>query len=89
MHVLCPLGTVWRCPVADETGEALFVCFDGVMTKLHNMRAYETDHLLVCTLSTVIHIFLLATYSYSSIEPMFAQAGDGVNPEETQAPPFM
>ncbi|CAF2154667.1 unnamed protein product [Brassica napus] len=26
-------------PVADETGEALFVCFDGVLTKLHNMRA--------------------------------------------------
>lgn len=48
--------------VADETGEALFVCFDGVMTKLHNMRAYEANHLL---------------------------AGDGVNPEETQAPPFV
>lgn len=32
--------------VADETGEALFVCFDGVMTELHNMRAYEADHLL-------------------------------------------
>ncbi|KAH0904423.1 hypothetical protein HID58_043926 [Brassica napus] len=25
--------------VADETGEALFVCFDGVLTKLHNTRA--------------------------------------------------
>ncbi|KAF3492723.1 hypothetical protein DY000_02053302 [Brassica cretica] len=33
--------------VADETGEGLFVCFDGVMTKLHNMRAYEAGHLLV------------------------------------------
>ena len=51
--------------VADETGKALFVCFDEVMTKHHNMRAFEADHLLVCTLSTVIHIFLLATYSYS------------------------
>ncbi|WZZ69944.1 hypothetical protein YC2023_081314 [Brassica napus] len=48
--------------VADETGKALFVCFDEVMTKLHNMRAFEADHLL---------------------------AGDGVNPEETQAPPFV
>ncbi|XP_022544516.1 uncharacterized protein BNAA01G30200D isoform X1 [Brassica napus] len=48
--------------VADETGEALFVCIDGVMTKLHNMRAYEAGHLL---------------------------AGDGVNPEKTQAPPFV
>nr|VDC77314.1 unnamed protein product [Brassica rapa] len=25
--------------VADETGEALFVSFDGVLTKLHNMGA--------------------------------------------------
>ncbi|KAG2238687.1 hypothetical protein Bca52824_092081 [Brassica carinata] len=32
--------------VADETGEALFVCFDEVLTKLHNIRAYEADHLL-------------------------------------------
>ncbi|WZZ02908.1 hypothetical protein YC2023_088829 [Brassica napus] len=48
--------------VADETGKALFVCFDEVMTKHHNMRAFEADHLL---------------------------AGDGVNPEETQAPPFV
>ncbi|XP_013599929.1 uncharacterized protein LOC106414562 [Brassica napus] len=32
--------------VADETSEALFVCFDGVMTKLHNMKAYEAGHLL-------------------------------------------
>ncbi|RID59566.1 hypothetical protein BRARA_F02787 [Brassica rapa] len=48
--------------VADETSEDLFVCFDGVMTKLHKMRAYEAGHLL---------------------------AGDGVNPEETQAPAFV
>ncbi|KAF2579886.1 hypothetical protein F2Q68_00005255 [Brassica cretica] len=41
---------------------SIVVCFNGVMTKLHNMRAYETGHLL---------------------------AGDGVNPEDTQAPPFV
>ncbi|WZY97612.1 hypothetical protein YC2023_069941 [Brassica napus] len=29
-----------------ETVEGLFVCFDVVMTKLHNMRAYEACHLL-------------------------------------------
>ncbi|KAH0879266.1 hypothetical protein HID58_066660, partial [Brassica napus] len=59
------VGIGWRCPIsiADETAEGLFVCFDGVMTKLHNMRrAYEAGHLL---------------------------AGDGVNPEDTQAPPFV
>nr|VDC65559.1 unnamed protein product [Brassica rapa] len=33
--------------IADETVEGLFVCFDVVMTKLHNMRAYEACHLLV------------------------------------------
>ncbi|XP_013613852.1 uncharacterized protein LOC106362036 isoform X3 [Brassica napus] len=33
--------------IADETGEGLFVCFDGVMTKLHNMRASEGGQLLV------------------------------------------
>ncbi|KAL0864280.1 hypothetical protein Bca101_043398 [Brassica carinata] len=56
--------------VADETGEGVFVCFDGVMTKLHNMRAYEAGHRL--------------SHSVSS-----AQAGDGVNPEEAEAPPFV
>ncbi|XP_056858556.1 uncharacterized protein LOC130507878 isoform X2 [Raphanus sativus] len=32
--------------VAEETGEGLFVCFVGVMKKLHNMKAYEAGHLL-------------------------------------------
>ncbi|CAN6998423.1 unnamed protein product [Brassica oleracea var. botrytis] len=32
--------------IADETAEGLFVCFDGVMTKLHNMRPYEACYLL-------------------------------------------
>ena len=52
--VNCLLGIGWRCPIsiADETAEGLFVCFDGVMTKLHNMRrAYEAGHLLVCSYS--------------------------------------
>lgn len=48
--------------IADETAEGLFICFGGVMIKLHNMRAYEAGHLL---------------------------AGDGVNPEDTQEPPFV
>ncbi|KAF2577738.1 hypothetical protein F2Q68_00001561 [Brassica cretica] len=33
--------------IPDETAEGLFVCFDWVMTKLHNMRPYEACHLLV------------------------------------------
>ncbi|CAN6842248.1 unnamed protein product [Brassica oleracea] len=48
--------------IADKTGEGLFVAFDGVMAKLHNMRAHEAVNLL---------------------------AGDGVNPEETDTPPFV
>ncbi|KAF3538300.1 hypothetical protein F2Q69_00024179 [Brassica cretica] len=48
--------------IADETGEGLFVAFDGVIAKLHNMRAHEAANLL---------------------------AGEDVNPEETDAPPFV
>ncbi|CAN7124501.1 unnamed protein product [Brassica rapa subsp. narinosa] len=48
--------------IADETGEGLFVAFDGVIAKLHNMRAHEAANLV---------------------------AGDDVNPEETDAPPFV
>ena len=33
--------------IADETGEGLFGAFDGVMAKLHNMRAHEAVNLLV------------------------------------------
>ncbi|CDY18761.1 BnaC08g08550D [Brassica napus] len=36
--------------IADETGEGLFVCFDGVMTKLHNMRISEGGQLLLTQL---------------------------------------
>ncbi|KAF2533088.1 hypothetical protein F2Q70_00031802 [Brassica cretica] len=33
--------------LADDTAEGLLVRFDGEMTKLHNMRAYEAGHLIV------------------------------------------
>lgn len=33
--------------IVDKTGEGLFVGFDGVMAKLHNMRAYEAANILV------------------------------------------
>ncbi|KAH0884706.1 hypothetical protein HID58_060802, partial [Brassica napus] len=33
--------------IADDTAEGVFVCFDGVMTKLHNVKANEADHMLV------------------------------------------
>ncbi|CAF1917187.1 unnamed protein product [Brassica napus] len=32
--------------VTDDTAEGTFVCFDGVMTKLHNLRASEAVQLL-------------------------------------------
>ncbi|CAG7909671.1 unnamed protein product, partial [Brassica rapa] len=31
--------------IADSTVEGAFVCFDGVMTKLHNLRASEAGQL--------------------------------------------
>ncbi|KAG2315064.1 hypothetical protein Bca52824_018186 [Brassica carinata] len=36
----CSLSARYRVEmsIADETGEALFVCFDGVMTNLHDME---------------------------------------------------
>lgn len=40
--------------IADETGEGLSVCFDGVMMKLHNMGAFEAVHLLV-SLPALLH----------------------------------
>uniref|UniRef100_M4FCM1 Uncharacterized protein n=1 Tax=Brassica campestris TaxID=3711 RepID=M4FCM1_BRACM len=52
-----------------------------VMTKLHNMRAYEAGHLL-----SILCVDYLFIQSHSS---NLAQAGDGVNPEETEAPPFV
>lgn len=52
-----------------------------VMTKLHNMRAYEDGHLL-----SILCVDYLFIQSHSS---NLAQAGDGVNPEETEAPPFV
>ncbi|KAF8049881.1 hypothetical protein N665_2102s0004 [Sinapis alba] len=32
--------------IADDTAEGVFVCFDGVMTKLHNLQANEAGHML-------------------------------------------
>ncbi|KAF8117700.1 hypothetical protein N665_0008s0054 [Sinapis alba] len=48
--------------IADDTAEGTFVWFDGVMTKLHNLRASEAGQML---------------------------AEDGVNPEESNMPPFI
>ncbi|WZZ64966.1 hypothetical protein YC2023_076336 [Brassica napus] len=33
--------------IADDTAEGIFVWFDGVMTKLHNLRASEAGQMLV------------------------------------------
>ncbi|KAG2270499.1 hypothetical protein Bca52824_065054 [Brassica carinata] len=41
--------------IADDTAEGLFVCFDGVMTKLRNIRNYETGLLLVRDYSISYH----------------------------------
>ncbi|KAL0715297.1 hypothetical protein Bca4012_064619 [Brassica carinata] len=33
--------------IADDTAEGAFVCFDGVMTKLHNLRASDASQMLI------------------------------------------
>ncbi|KAL0688250.1 hypothetical protein Bca4012_087927 [Brassica carinata] len=43
---ICVATSVNPRMVGDETGEGLFVAFDGVMAKLHNMRAHEAVNLL-------------------------------------------
>ena len=50
--------------IADDTAEGAFGCFDGVMTKLHNLRAAEAGQMLVRNtwvlyLYTCIHIYLI------------------------------
>ncbi|KAG2254206.1 hypothetical protein Bca52824_084342 [Brassica carinata] len=40
--------------IADDTAESVFVCFDGVMTKLHNLKANEAGHMLADS-STASH----------------------------------
>ncbi|KAH0859234.1 hypothetical protein HID58_087495 [Brassica napus] len=32
--------------IADDSAEGVFVCFDGVMTKLHNLKAHDAGHML-------------------------------------------
>lgn len=32
--------------IADDTDEGIFVCFDGVMTKLHGLEAHEAGQIL-------------------------------------------
>lgn len=41
--------------IADDTAEGVFVCFDGVMTKLHNVKANEADHMLLHGKSSDLH----------------------------------
>lgn len=33
--------------IADDTAEGLFICFDGVMTKLHGLEARVAGQMLV------------------------------------------
>ncbi|KAG5413514.1 hypothetical protein IGI04_001081 [Brassica rapa subsp. trilocularis] len=70
------------CNNTSVVGVLRVVCLlRWVMTKLHNMRAYEDGHLL-----SILCVDYLFIQSHSS---NLAQAGDGVNPEETEAPPFV
>lgn len=69
--------------IADNADEGLFVAFDGEMKKLHNVRAYEAGHLMVRSTNQfhiLSHIFATKTFN--------SYAGEGVNLEKTQPPPF-
>ncbi|KAF3605642.1 hypothetical protein DY000_02049983 [Brassica cretica] len=71
--------------VADETAEGTFVCFDGVMTKLHNLRASEAGQMLVRYTYIGITLRLLI----NMLVPSDDKAEEGVNPEDSIMPPFI
>lgn len=74
--------------VSDDIAEGTFVCFDGLMTKLDGLRASEAIQLLVIyTFSSLrdYHITVTDLPEYSSEY----QAGEGVNPEDSELPPFI
>ncbi|KAF2604444.1 hypothetical protein F2Q70_00027844 [Brassica cretica] len=61
-HVVGSLRYRVQMVVTDDTAKGTFVCFDGIMTKLHNLRASEAGQML---------------------------AEEGVNPEDSNLPPFI
>ena len=74
--------------ITDDTAEGTFVCFDGVMTKLHNLRASEAVQLLVrytCDSLCGYYITLLTRL----LIPSDNKAEERVNPEDFVMPPFV
>ena len=74
--------------ITDDTAEGTFVCFDGVMTKLHNLRASEAVLLLVrytCDSLCGYYITLLTRL----LIPSDNKAEERVNPEDFVMPPFV
>ncbi|CAN6894691.1 unnamed protein product [Brassica oleracea] len=53
--------------IADDTDEGIFVCFDGVTTKLHGLEAHEASQILV-SMQGKTHTFhvKLTTYDFTA-----------------------
>ncbi|CAH8302086.1 unnamed protein product [Eruca vesicaria subsp. sativa] len=45
-HIVGSLRYRVEMVIADDTAKGVFVCFDGVMTKLHNLKANEAGQML-------------------------------------------
>ncbi|CAN6935836.1 unnamed protein product [Brassica oleracea] len=58
--------------IADDTDEGIFVCFDGVMTKLHGLEAHEAGQILV-SMQGKTHTFhvKLTTYDFTARRQSF------------------
>ena len=41
--------------IADDTDEGIFVCFDGVTTKLHGLEAHEAGQILVSLYGLILY----------------------------------
>ncbi|KAH0878993.1 hypothetical protein HID58_066387 [Brassica napus] len=61
--------------IADDTDEGIFVCFDGVMTKLHGLEAHEAGQILVSLygMQGKTHTFhvKLTTYDFTARRQSF------------------
>ena len=75
--------------ITDDTAEGTFVCFDGVMTKLYNLRASEAVHLLVSYTCASLCSYYYITSLTRLLIPSDNKAEEGVNPEDSVVPPFV
>ncbi|CAN7042996.1 unnamed protein product [Brassica oleracea var. botrytis] len=76
--------------IADDTDEGIFVCFDGVMTKLHGLEAHEAGQILV-SMQGKTHTFhvKLTTYDFTARRQSFTVTRNFNECEHLPLPDFV